>query len=79
MRSRYGELELSESELQRNGVPALALIGADDFRISATRTLVSVMANCEMKVVPGDHGSALAQPEFLEELRAFLREHATGR
>ena len=52
-----------------------ALIGADDSRLPVAQTLQSRMTNIEVKIVPGDHGTASFQPEFTEELVSFLQAH----
>ena len=71
-------LEVSDKELQANRVPVLALIGKDDPLKKGVDEVQGRLARLRVVVVPGDHITAFAQPEFLRALRAFLDEHGAG-
>jgi pimeloyl-ACP methyl ester carboxylesterase len=71
-------LEVSDKELQANRVPVLALIGKDDPLKKGVDEVQGRLARLKVVVVPGDHITAFAQPEFLRALRAFLDEDRAG-
>jgi pimeloyl-ACP methyl ester carboxylesterase len=72
-------LEVSDKELQANRVPVLALIGKDDPLKKGVDALRGQLVNLKTAVIPGDHITAFAQPEFVRALRAFLDEHRVGK
>lgn len=78
MRVSSLEIPAKESELAQNKVPMLIMIGEQD-RPERARELAEITSNAAFKMVPGDHISAPATPEFLEALLAFLNEHEPNR
>jgi pimeloyl-ACP methyl ester carboxylesterase len=72
-------LAVSDKELQANRVPVLALIGKDDPLKKGVDEVQGRLAGLKVVVVPGDHITAFAQPEFVRALRAFLDEHRGGK
>ena len=75
VRSRFTELAVDERSLRANKVPALVLVGDEDFLYPAAQSLAETISNVEMKVVPGTHGTALASEEFINGLLDFLGRH----
>ena len=63
-----------ESELGRNKVPMLVMRGEQD-QPERGQELAEITSNAKFKMVPGDHTTAPATPEFLATLLAFLDEH----
>jgi pimeloyl-ACP methyl ester carboxylesterase len=53
-------------------VPTLVLMGSDDERASSAGQLVDVLANGTLTLVPGDHVTAVAAPEFVAAIVDFL-------
>ena len=78
MRISSLEIPANESELAQNKVPMLIIIGEQD-RPERARELAEIASNAEFKMVPGDHISAPATPEFLQTLSAFLNEQEPNR
>lgn len=78
MRVSSLEIPANESELAQNKVPMLIMIGEQD-RPERARELAAIASNAQFKIVPGDHISAPATPEFLEALLVFLNEHEPNR
>lgn len=74
VRVSYPEVLGNESELGRNKVPMLVVIGEQD-RPERAQRLAEITSNAKFKMVPGDHRAAPATPEFLEALLEFLDEH----
>lgn len=68
------EIPANETELGQNKVPMLVMIGEQD-RPERAQELAEIASNAEFKMVPGDHRSAPATPEFLEALLEFLKKH----
>ena len=75
VRSRFSELAVDERSLRANKVPALVLVGDEDFLYPAAQSLAETISNVEMKVVPGTHGTALASEEFINGLLDFIGRH----
>ncbi len=67
----------NESELGRNKIPMLVMRGEQDHPERA-QELAEITSNAKFKIVPGDHKTAPATPEFLEALLEFLNEHEPG-
>lgn len=66
----------SVDELRANKVPTLALIGEIDPNRKYVDAMVGVMANLTVVVIPrANHGAAIRDPLFLEELLKFLANH----
>ncbi|MBO0867017.1 MAG: alpha/beta hydrolase [Micromonosporaceae bacterium] len=53
-------------------VPTLVLMGTDDERAVSAEQLVAAMPNATLAMVPGDHATAVAAPEFVAALLDFL-------
>jgi len=64
----------NESELGRNKIPMLVMRGEQD-QPERAQELAEITSNAKFKMVPGDHITAPATPEFLEALLTFLDEH----
>jgi pimeloyl-ACP methyl ester carboxylesterase len=63
--------------LRANEVPTFAIVGARDGLRPDVERLASIMGDLRVCVVPGaDHMETFVQPQFTEEVKAFLREHA---
>ncbi len=63
----------SEGQLRAAKVPVLALIGELDTRKTSVDRLNGVLPNLRTVVIPkAHHGSALGDPEFIKNLKAFL-------
>ena len=71
----WREWRVAKSSLQRNQIPVLALIGAEDIFLPDTRRLVQSLATSRLLVIPGDHGSARSRPEYYSALVDFLNQH----
>lgn len=74
VRISSSELLGNASELGRNKVPVLVIRGEQD-QPEKAQELAKITSNAEFKIVPGDHASAPATPEFTEALLTFLGEH----
>jgi len=59
-------------------VPALVLIGADDTLVGSAPELASLIPGARLVTVPGDHLTAVAQPEFRAAIVDFLNHVATS-
>jgi pimeloyl-ACP methyl ester carboxylesterase len=69
-------LAVSDEKLKANRVPTLALIGEIDPLKKGVDEVKDRMANLQVVVIDGaDHFTAFARPEFVKELRDFLRKH----
>lgn len=68
------EIPANESELGQNKVPMLVVNGEQD-RPERAQELAEIASNAEFKMVPDDHISAPATPEFLDALLEFLDEN----
>jgi pimeloyl-ACP methyl ester carboxylesterase len=67
------EFGVSESNLRENRVPTLALIGEIDPMRESVDALEAVMANVNIRVIPGaGHMNAFDAPEFTDGLLDFL-------
>ncbi|MBY8881478.1 alpha/beta fold hydrolase [Actinacidiphila acidipaludis] len=53
-------------------VPTLLLMGADDERAASAHQLADALPQSTLTLVPGDHGSAVAAPEFVNAMADFL-------
>ena len=78
VRNSYPEVFGDESELDKNEVPMLVVIGEQD-RPARAEKLAEITSNARFKIVPGDHMAAPATPEYLEALLGFLGEHEPDR
>lgn len=58
--------------LGRIEVPTLVLVGADDERAASVDQLVAALPRGTRAVVPGDHATAVAAPEFAAAIVSFL-------
>jgi pimeloyl-ACP methyl ester carboxylesterase len=61
--------------LGRIQVPTLAVVGSEDERADSVDQLVAVLPHATRTVVPGDHGTAVATPEFVAAILDFLADH----
>jgi pimeloyl-ACP methyl ester carboxylesterase len=59
-------------EVSRIEVPVLVLMGTDDERARSAGDLVAALPNSALAMVPGDHGTAPAAPEFTTAIADFL-------
>lgn len=65
-----------DAELARVTVRTLGIVGTRDPYLADFRTLAQVMPALSVETIDGaTHGNAVARPEFLARLRAFLRTH----
>ena len=72
----WSGLVVSAEALKANKIPTLALIGADDPLKKGVDALEGHMSHLKVVVIPGaDHITAVARPEFIDALRAFLAKH----
>lgn len=70
-------LAVTESQLEANKVPTLAIIGGKDPLKAGVDELAGCMANLKVVVVDGaDHLTAFSRPEFIEALKKFLGSHS---
>jgi pimeloyl-ACP methyl ester carboxylesterase len=60
-------------------VPVLVLIGEQDTLVGSGEKLAAAIAGARHVVVPGDHLTAVGQPQFREAIVAWLAEHAQMR
>lgn len=61
-----------EEPLGRIEAPTLVLVGGDDERAASAGDLAAAMPHGTLAVVPGNHGTAPAAPEFVEAIADFL-------
>ncbi len=67
----------SLEQLRENQTPTLALVGDADAVLPAVRAMERVMADLEVRTIPGaDHASAITRPELRNEVLAFLSRTA---
>jgi pimeloyl-ACP methyl ester carboxylesterase len=59
-------------EVSRIEVPVLVVMGSDDERARSAGDLVAALAHGTLAMVPGDHGTAPAAPEFTATIADFL-------
>jgi pimeloyl-ACP methyl ester carboxylesterase len=59
--------------LGRITVPTLVLTGADDGHNDTAEALASALANARYVMLPGNHGTAIATPQFESAITGFLR------
>jgi pimeloyl-ACP methyl ester carboxylesterase len=70
-------LQPSESKLRANRTPALALVGELDPNQPDAIKLAAITRNLKVVIIRGaNHRNAVRNPEFLENLRAFLASQA---
>ena len=71
------ELRVTEEELRKNTVPALAIIGErDPLKVFADQ-LAATMGNIKEVVLPeANHFSTTGRAEFIKALKGFLAEHS---
>ena len=55
--------------------PVLIAVGAGDIRSGSAAELAGLLPNGRLALVPGDHGTVLAAPEFSAVLLDFLGGH----
>lgn len=60
------------ASLRSIAVPTLIVNGAEDALVNSRETLADVIPNARFESVPGNHLSAVAQPEFRQAIVAFL-------
>jgi pimeloyl-ACP methyl ester carboxylesterase len=59
-------------EVSRTEVPVLVVMGSDDERARSAGDLVAALPHGLLAMVPGDHGTAPAAPEFTAAIADFL-------
>ena len=59
--------------LARITVPTLVLTGADDGHNDTAEALASALGNGRYILLPGNHGTAIATPEFETAITSFLK------
>jgi len=59
-------------EVSRIEVPVLVVMGSDDERARSAGDLVTALPHAALAMVPGDHGTAPAGPEFTAAIADFL-------
>ena len=65
---------VDDAELGRAAVPTLGIVGSRDPYLEDFRSLARVMPALTVETIEGaTHGNAVARPEFVTILRAFLR------
>ena len=73
----FERLCLTEAELRGNKVPTLSIVGEKDTNKADVDRMVGVMGNHSVKVIKGaGHGQVGRRPEFLQHIKAFLKEHS---
>jgi pimeloyl-ACP methyl ester carboxylesterase len=60
--------------LGRIQVPTLVAVGSDDERVASADQLVAALPHGTRAVVPGDHRTAVAAPEFVAAIVDFLAD-----
>lgn len=65
------------ADLARVQVPALIVMGTEDERAESVDALVTALPRATKALVPGDHGTAVATPEFVAAVVDFLRDSTT--
>ncbi len=71
------KLEVPEEKLKANQVPVLAIIGDLDPLKAGVDEMQSRMSNLKVCVIDGaDHMTCFTNRKFVEDLKAFLAEHA---
>jgi pimeloyl-ACP methyl ester carboxylesterase len=69
-------LAVSDAQLKANQAPTLALIGEIDPLKKGVDELKGRLSNLRTVVIDGaDHMTAFTRPEFVQELKEFLRKH----
>jgi pimeloyl-ACP methyl ester carboxylesterase len=69
----------TEKQLRANRVPLLALVGELDSLKSSVDRLNGLVPNLKIVVIPkANHLTAVADPEFIKNLKAFLMEHSAA-
>lgn len=72
------ELSVNEEQLRANQVPTLALIGEKDPLKVTVDEMAAVMSHLTVSVIPGaGHFRTYGHPEFIGQLKRFLKSHAT--
>jgi pimeloyl-ACP methyl ester carboxylesterase len=61
------------AELARITVPTLVLTGAQDGHNDTAEALANALGNGRYVMVPGNHGTAIAAPEFEAAVTDFLK------
>ena len=78
MRGSEQLLQITDSNLQVNAMPTLAIVGDRDPSIESVHRLAAVMANLDVVEIPGaDHTTAVGEV-FIEHLVAFLDQHRSN-
>jgi pimeloyl-ACP methyl ester carboxylesterase len=62
--------------LHKTQLPVLVLIGEDDALVGSAEPLAETIPGARLVKVPGDHLSAVGQPEFRAAIVHFLRQQA---
>ncbi len=69
-------LEVTETELRANRVPALTIVGSEDALKKGVDDMTGILANHEVVVIPNaNHHSAIKRREFVNALKQFLDAH----
>jgi pimeloyl-ACP methyl ester carboxylesterase len=69
----------TEAQLRANKIPVLALVGEVDPAKSGVDPLNGLMSNLKIVVIPkANHMTAVSDPEFIKNLKAFLMEHSAA-
>lgn len=64
----------NRADLKKVKVPVLVINGEKDVDNGDPQTLVDAVPNSRLVIVPGDHGGAMATPEFARETVDFLKK-----
>jgi pimeloyl-ACP methyl ester carboxylesterase len=64
--------DTSPAELARITVPTLVATGAEDGHNDTAKALASALGNGQYVMLPGDHGTAIATPQFQTAITDFL-------
>jgi pimeloyl-ACP methyl ester carboxylesterase len=73
-RSRRGGYDTSK--LSETALPVMVLIGEGDTLVGSGERLASTFRDARLVKVPGDHLTAVGQPQFREAILDFLSQHS---
>ncbi len=75
----FVDFAVTKEQLEANTVPVLSIVGEKDPLRDGVDAMVGVMANHRAVYIGGgDHFTTIRNPQFVETLKAFLREHRAG-